>query len=91
MFDFLKRFAAAEHVGVFEKTPGVNIDGAFLRNALVNVLFGEKVPAVTYTIGVNGRGSLVVEEQEFRDLLMSMIKMAEVRSPGYFPPAESNA
>lgn len=86
MFDFLKRFTPAEHVGEFEKTPGINIDGAWLREALVNVLSGEKVPQVTYTIGVQGRGSLVVAEQEFRDLLMAMIKMAEVRSPGYVPP-----
>jgi hypothetical protein len=83
MFDFLNRFRPAEHVGVFEKNPGINIDGAFVGDALVNVLFGEKVPQITYTIGVGGRGSLVVAEQEFRDLLMSMVKMAEVRSPGY--------
>lgn len=84
MFDFLKRFAAAEHVGAFEKHPGVTIDGAWLRDALVNVLYGPKVPQRTYTIGHNGRGSLVLAEQEFRDLLMSMIKMAEVMTPGYF-------
>lgn len=87
MFSFLNRFSKAEHVGVFEKTPGINIDGSWKGNALVNVLFGDKVPRITYTIGVNGRGSLVVEEQEFRDLLMSMILMAEVRSPGFVPPA----
>lgn len=86
MFSFLNRFSKAEHVGVFEKTPGINIDGAWKGNALVNILFGEKVPRITYTIGVNGRGSLVVEEQEFRDLLMSMILVAETRSPGYVPP-----
>jgi hypothetical protein len=87
MFDFLKRFTAAEHVGAFEKHPGVTIDGAWLRDALVNVLTGEKVPQRTYTIGHNGRGSLVLAEQEFRDLLMAMIKMAEVMSPGFVQPA----
>ncbi len=87
MFDFLRRLPVANITGVFEKTPGVNIDATFLRNALVNVLFGEKVPRVTYTVGVNGRGSLVVEEDEFRDLLAGMIKMFEVRSPGYVAPA----
>lgn len=87
MFDFLRRLPTAEVTGKFEKSPGVTIDGAFRQNALVNVLFGEKVPRVTYTIGVNGRGSLVMEEEEFRDLLTTMIKMFEVRSPGYVAPA----
>lgn len=86
MFDFLKRLPVAQITGVFEKSPGVNIDGSFLRNALVNVLFGEKVPRITYTIGMSGRGSLVMEEEEFRDLLTTMIKMFEVRSPGYVAP-----
>lgn len=90
MFDFLARLPVAETTGEFPKSPGVNIDATFLRNALVNVLSGEKVPNTTYTIGVNGRGSLVMEEAEFRDLLSSMIKMFEVRSPGYVPPALPN-
>lgn len=91
MFDFLKRFRPAEHVGAFEKTPGITIDGAFVGNALVNILYGEKVPQRTYTIGVNGRGSLVVDEQEFRDLLMSMVKSAEVLTLGYVAPAAPSA
>lgn len=86
MFDFLKRFRPAEHVGAFEQSPGINIDGAFVGNALVNILFGENVPQRTYTVGVGGRGSLVVAEQEFRDLLMSMLKTAEVMTLGYVPP-----
>lgn len=89
MFDFLKRFRPAEHVGVFEKTPGINIDGAFVGNALVNILFGDNVPQRSYTIGVGGRGTLCLAEQEFRDLLMSMVKTAEVMTLGYVAPAKT--
>jgi hypothetical protein len=62
-----------------------------LATLLVNILYGEKVPQRTYTIGVNGRGSLVVDEQEFRDLLMSMVKSAEVLTLGYVAPAAPSA
>jgi hypothetical protein len=88
-FEFLRSLPEAGYVGAFEKSPGINIDGAFIGNALVNILFGEKVPAKTYTIGVNGRGSLVMEEQEFRDLLASMIKTFESQKLGFVPPAQT--
>ncbi len=92
MFGFLERLPEATefHHG-YEKSEGVKIGYAIVDNALVNVLFGEKSPRPRYEIGVGGRGSLFMEEQEFRNLLSSMIKVFETRSPGYVPPPESSA
>jgi hypothetical protein len=83
-FAFLSRLPDAEMSGVVDKAPGVKIDGAWAgQHALVNCLFGEKVPQTTYTIGITGRGTLQMGEQEFRDLLSSMLAVFESRSPGF--------
>lgn len=83
-FHFLTRLPDAQMSGVVEKQPGVMIDGAWAGNhALVNALFGEKVPQTTYTIGITGRGTLQMGEQEFRDLLSAMLAVFESRSPGF--------
>ena len=79
MFDFLASLPEAQTTGVVSRAPGILIDGAFIGNTLVNVLFGENVPNTTYTVGINGRGSLVMEEQEFRDLLSSMLALFDAR------------
>lgn len=83
-FRFLTRLPDAQMSGVVEKSPGVNIDGAWTgQHALVNCLFGSKVPETTYTIGITGRGTLQMSEQDFRDLLSSMLAVFESRSPGF--------
>jgi len=83
-FAFLARLPDAEMSGVIDKAPGVQIDGAWSgQHALVNVLFGEKMPEPTYTIGITGRGTLQMSEQEYRDLLSSMLAVFESRSPGF--------
>ena len=83
-FAFLTRLPDAQMSGVVDKAPGVQIDGAWSgEHALVNVLFGEKVPVPTYTIGITGRGTLQMTEQDFRDLLSAMLAVFESRSPGF--------
>jgi hypothetical protein len=85
-FHFLTRLPDAQMSGVIEKHPGVMIDGAWAgEHALVNALFGDKVPQTTYTIGITGRGTLQMGEQEFRDLLSAMLAVFESRSPGFNP------
>lgn len=83
-FDFLKRLPDAQMSGEVAKSPGVMINGAWCgQHALVNVLYGDDVAQTTYTIGITGRGTLQMGEQEFRDLLSSMIALFEIRSPGF--------
>ena len=83
-FYFLCRLPEAQMSGIVDKAPGVQIDGAWAgEHALVNVLFGEKVAQPTYTIGITGRGTLQMPEQEFRDLLSAMLAVFESRSPGF--------
>jgi len=83
-FAFLARLPEAHMSGVVDKAPGVQIDGAWAGDhALVNCLFGEKMPQPTYTIGITGRGTLQMGEQEFRDLLSAMLAVFESRSPGF--------
>lgn len=83
-FAFLARLPDAQMSGVVDKAPGVQIDGAWAgQHALVNCLFGDKVPEPTYTIGITGRGTLQMSEQDFRDLLSSMLAVFESRSPGF--------
>lgn len=88
-YDFLDRLPASTMTGEFERSPGVNINGTFAGNALVNVLSGTNVPTTTYTVGIGGRGSLVMEEQEYRDLLSSMLFLFEARSPGFISPLDA--
>ena len=83
-FHFLTRLPDAQMSGIVEKAPGVMIDGAWAgQHALANCLFGDKVPQTTYTIGITGRGTLQMGEQEFRDLLSAMLALFESRSPGF--------
>ena len=83
-FSFLTRLPDAELSGSVEKAPGVMIDGAWSgERALTNVLYGEKVAEPTYTIGITGRGTLQMGEQEFRELLSAMLGLFESRSPGF--------
>lgn len=83
-FDFLKRLPDAQLSGEVAKGPGVMINGAWSgEHALVNVLYGENVTQTTYTIGITGRGTLQMGEQDFRTLLSSMLAIFEVRSPGF--------
>lgn len=87
-FDFLKRLPDAQITGDFEQSPGIKINGAFCEksNVLVNVMHGPKVPQITWTLSVAGRGALVMGEQEFRDLLSAGLALFEVRSPGFSAP-----
>lgn len=83
-FDFLKRLPDAQISGEVAKDAGVLINGAWAgEHALVNVLYGDKVPQTTYTIGITGRGTLQMGEQDFRTLLSAMLALFEVRSPGF--------
>ena len=83
-FEFLTRLPDAQLTGDFEKSPGVTISGAWTgNNALVNCLHGDAVKERTYTIGISGRGTLQIPEQEYRDLLSSMISMFEYMSPNF--------
>lgn len=83
-YAFLNRLPDAQMSGEVAKSPGVLIDGAWSgQHALTNVLYGDKVPQTTYTIGITGRGTLQMTEQDFRDLLSTMIAVFESRSPGF--------
>lgn len=84
---FFDRLPKAHSTGEFQKAPGVSIDGTFCNNALINVIHGDNVPVKTYTVGVNGRGSLVMEEGEFRDLLAAAALLFDSRQLGYVTPA----
>jgi hypothetical protein len=82
-FEFLARLPDAQMSGEVVREPGVLINGAWCgKHALVNVLYGDKMPNPTYTIGIAGRGTLQMAEQEFRELLSSMLALFEMRSPG---------
>jgi hypothetical protein len=83
-FDFIARLPQAELSGEVVKSEGVMISGAWSgQHALVNILYGDNVPVNTYTIGITGRGTLQMPEQEFRDLLSSMLAMFEARTLGF--------
>jgi hypothetical protein len=82
-FEFLSRLPDAQLSGEVERADGVLINGAWCgKHALVNVLYGDKMPNPTYTIGIAGRGTLQMAEQEYRELLSSMLALFEMRSPG---------
>jgi hypothetical protein len=83
-FDFLKRLPDANLSGAVERADGLMIDGAWCGDhALVNVLYGDKMPGATYTLGIAGRGTLQMTEQDFRDLLSAGLALFEARSPGF--------
>lgn len=80
---FLNRLPTTNLSGPVEKSDGVMIEGAWTgEHALVNILYGDEVPQNTYTIGITGRGTLQMPEQEFRDLLSAMLGLFESRAAG---------
>lgn len=90
-FAFLARLSDATITQPVEKSPGVFIQGAFIegvgRNVIIETVFGPNVPAPIYTLNIGGRGSLVLGEQEFRDIASASIAMFEVRqSPSKTEP-----
>lgn len=94
-FDFLKRLPEATLTAPFEKHPGIFIQAALIegpgRNVFIECIFGPNVPNVTYTVNVGGRGSLVIPEQEFRDLLSSGLALFEVRTTAKEEPTPPSA
>ena len=90
-FAFLARLPDATITQPFEKHEGVFIQGAFIegvgRTVVIETVFGPKVPAPIYTLNIGGRGSLVMDEQQFRDIASAAIALFEVRqSPGKTEP-----
>ena len=83
-FAFIARLPEAAITQPYEKHPGVFIQAALIegpgRNVFIEAIFGPNVPTVTYTVNVGGRGSLVIAEQEFRDLLSSGLALFEIRT-----------
>ena len=81
MFDFLADLPQAQGSRAFERSPGVTIDGYYqnlaLISRLVNSIKGESISS--YTIGIQGRGTLNIPETEFDDLLACMIGMYRER------------
>lgn len=55
--------------------PGINVDSSLLGNALANRLHGENVPVTSYVIGINGRGTLNIPEEEFDNLIAVMVRV----------------
>lgn len=79
MLEFLESLPIAQPVTRVERGPGVNVDGAFLGAALISMLSGENVPVRTTEIGIRGRGSLVLDDTAFDELLSSMIMVRHMR------------
>ncbi len=94
-FEFIARLPEATITNPYEKHPGVFIQAALIegpgRNVFIEVIYGPKVPTVTYTVNVGGRGALVIAEQEFRDLLSSGLALFEVRTTGKDGPTPTSA
>ena len=90
-FDFLTRLADATVTAPFEKHPDIFVSAALVegpgRNVFIECIHGDKVPQITYTLNVGGRGALVIGEQEFRDILSAGLALFETRSPGFFKDA----
>lgn len=94
-FAFIARLPEATLTQPVEKHPGVFIQAALIegpgRNVFIEAIFGPKVPTVTYTVNVGGRGALVIAEQEFRDLLSSGLALFEVRTTQKDEPTPTTA
>ena len=94
-FDFIARLPEATITQPYEKHPGVFIQAALIegpgRNVFIEVIYGPKVPVVTYTVNVGGRGALVIAEQEFRDLISSGLALFEIRTTGKDTPTSTAA
>lgn len=97
-FAFISRLPDATLTAPFEKHPGVFISAALVegkgRNVIIETLHGEAVREPVYTLNVGGRGSLVIGEQEFRDIVSAGLAMFEARQKGFdieFPTPTSAA
>jgi len=94
-FDFITRLPEASITQPYEKHPGIFIQAALIegpgRNVFIEAIFGPNVPTVTYTVNVGGRGSLVIAEQEFRDLLSSGLALFEIRTTASEAPTPTSA
>ncbi len=84
MMYVLPNLPMAEMSGEVERQPGILINGAHVANAIVTVLYGEAVKEPSFTIGVQGRGTLNIPEAEFKQLLGTM---ATVYREHYAPVA----
>lgn len=77
----IKRLPHAEVTEPFEKSPGVFIQSALVegkgKQVFIETVFGPEVPQQVYTLNIGGRGALVFPEQEFRDILASMLVLYE--------------
>ena len=93
-FAFIARLPEASITQPFEKHPGVFVQAALIegpgRNVFIEAIFGDKVPTVTYTVNVGGRGALVIAEQEFRDLLSSGLALFEIRTSAKEAPTPTS-
>lgn len=87
-FKFLARLPDATLTQPFEKHTGIFVTAGLVegkgRNVFIECIHGDKVPVVTYTLNVGGRGALVFGEQEFRDILSSGLALFEARQPGFY-------
>lgn len=82
-FAYITRLADATITEPFEKHPGIFIQAALIegegRNVFIEAVFGPNVPAPVYTLNVGGRGSLVLGEREFRDIVSVGLSLFELR------------
>lgn len=79
MLEFLETLPIATPVPLVERGEGVLVDGAYLGSALISTLHGANVPVRTTEIGVRGRGSLVLDDTAFDELLSAMIMVRHIR------------
>lgn len=82
-FAFIARLPDATITEEFEKHPGIFIRAALCegkdRNVFIECVYGPQVPVPVYTLNVGGRGSLVLGEQEFRDIVSASLALFEGR------------
>lgn len=97
-FAFIARLPQATLTPPFEKHPGVFISASLVegkgRQVVIETLHGDTVREPVYTLNVGGRGSLVVAEQEFRDIVSAGLAMFEARQKGFsieFPTPVASA
>lgn len=86
-FAFIARLPEATITDEFVKSEGVNIRATLVegpgRNVVIEAIYGDNVPAPVYTVNVGGRGSLVIGETEFRDLVSAGLAMFEGKQSGF--------
>ena len=77
--ELIKRLPSATTTGSYEKTEGVFIESALVegkgKQVFVETVYGPNVPTQVYTLNIGGRGALVFPEQEFRDILASLLAL----------------